>query len=75
MDARKIKDVKNIPSISVISKKENEYVASCPELEIFCYGKDEQQARQRIKKVIRFYIETANELGYPIDESRFMKLL
>ncbi len=48
-------------------KKNKEYVASCPELEIFCYGIDEKQARERLKKVIYFYVETASDLGYNIN--------
>ena len=48
-------------------KKNQEYVASCPELEIFCYGIDEKQARARLKKVISFYAETAVDLGYDVD--------
>ncbi len=48
-------------------EKNGECVASCPELEIFCYGIDEKQARARLKKVISFYAETASDLGYDVD--------
>ena len=55
-------------SLSIqVRKKNNEYTASCPELEIFCYGKDEAQAKKRLKKVIQFYAETASELGYDLN--------
>ena len=52
-----------------VLKKEKEYVASCPELDVFCYGKTAQIARERIKKVIVFYAETATQMGYNIDTS------
>lgn len=59
--------------IRIVGKRGPRYVASCPELDIYCYGQSEEQARSRMKKVIKFYIETANELGYQIDEHCFMQ--
>ena len=62
-------------SLSIqVRQKDDEYIANCPELEIFCYGKDESQARKRIKKVIQFYAETAQELGYDLDLSHLTLL-
>ncbi len=58
--------------IQVWKKGDDEYVANCPELEIFCYGKDELEARARIKKVIEFYAETASDLGYKIDTQKLL---
>lgn len=47
--------------------KESEFVAGCPELDIFTYGENRQQARERLIKVILFYAETATDMGYKID--------
>ena len=58
-------------NIHVWKKVDNEYIGSCPELEVFCYGQNENQARDRLLKVISFYAETATELGYKIDVSKF----
>ena len=56
-------------------EKDGEYIASCPELEIFCYGENEEQAKLRLKKVIQFYIETATDLGYRIEEGQPIPVL
>lgn len=44
-----------------------EFIANCPELDINCYGSDKNEAMQRIRKVIAFYIESAKELGLDIN--------
>ncbi|MFA5518282.1 MAG: hypothetical protein WDA74_03420 [Spirochaetota bacterium] len=44
-----------------------EFIANCPELDINCYGSDKEEAMQRIRKVIAFYIESAKELGLDIN--------
>ncbi|MCP4131894.1 MAG: hypothetical protein GY754_13015 [bacterium] len=53
-------------SISLI-KKENEFIANCPELDINCYGANKNEAIRRIKSVIHFYIDSAKELGLNVD--------
>lgn len=45
----------------------SEFIANCPELDINCYGADKNEAMQRIRKVIAFYIESAKELGLDIN--------
>ena len=55
--------------------KDEEFVASCPELDVFCYGKTHDQARKRLKKVIVFYAETASQLGYDIDTADLLSSL
>ena len=45
----------------------NEYIASCPELDINCYGSNKDEALRRIKAVISFYINSAKELGININ--------
>lgn len=47
-----------------------EFIANCPELDINCYGSDKDEAMQRIRKVIVFYIESAKELGLDINPLR-----
>jgi predicted RNase H-like HicB family nuclease len=48
-------------------KSENEFIASCPELEINCYGKNKIEAVRRIKNVLQFYMHSAKELGLDIE--------
>ena len=56
-------------SIKLI-KTETEFIANCPELDINCYGSDKNEAMERIRKVIAFYIESAKELGLDINPLR-----
>ncbi len=46
---------------------EQEVIASCPELDINCYGSDRNEAIRRIRNVIQFYIESARELGLDVE--------
>ena len=46
---------------------EDEFIASCPELEINCYGSDRTDAIRRIKNVLQFYIASAEELGFEVE--------
>ena len=46
---------------------EDECIASCPELEINCYGSDRTDAIRRIKNVLQFYIASAQELGFEVE--------
>jgi len=41
----------------------SEYIANCPELDINCYAPNKEDALRRIKAVIYFYINSAEELG------------
>ena len=52
-------------SIKVIDNG-SEYIASCPELDINCYGSDRNEAIRRIKEVIHFYILSAKEMGLDV---------
>ena len=51
---------------------ENEFIASCPELEINCYGCDRVDAIRRIKNVLQFYITSAQELGFDVESLETM---
>ena len=48
----------------------SEYIANCPELDINCYGPNKEDALRRIKAVIYFYINSAEELGISTDQFR-----
>ena len=56
-------------------KKNQEYIASCPELDVFCYGENRRNAQDRLKKVIVFYAETASQLGYNINSEDLINAL
>lgn len=50
-------------------------MASCPELDVYTYGVDAEEARRRLKHVISFYASTAQDLGYKIDASELLSNL
>lgn len=56
-------------------QRDGEYVANCPELDIFTYGETRERATDRLKKVIVFYAETATQLGYKIDAQEILSSL
>lgn len=58
-----------------VYEKEGEFVASCPELDVYTYGTDAEEARRRLKHVIAFYASTAQDLGYKIDASELLSSL
>jgi predicted RNase H-like HicB family nuclease len=51
-----------------VTELDNEYIANCPELEINCYGEDKIDAVRRIKNVLQFYIASAQELGFDVED-------
>lgn len=53
-------------SIRVFEHKD-EFIANCPELEINCYGTDRNDAVRRIQTVLQFYISSAQELGFDVE--------
>jgi predicted RNase H-like HicB family nuclease len=58
-----------------VYEKEGEFVASCPELDVYTYGNDAEEARRRLRHVIAFYASTAQDLGYKIDASELLSNL
>jgi hypothetical protein len=56
-------------------KKDEEFVAGCPELDIYTYGKERTQARERLIKVILFYADTASQMGYKINPEELLGTL
>jgi predicted RNase H-like HicB family nuclease len=54
--------------IEVFKEKEGSYIATCPKLEIYSYGETPDIAIDRLKKVVNFYMESAEELGVTIED-------
>ena len=45
-----------------IQEKNGEYVASCPELDVHCFGPSKEKATDRLKSVIQFYFDSAQDI-------------
>lgn len=54
--------------LQVIKEGEQAYIASYPKLEIYSYGKTISDAVSRLKEIIKFYIESAKELGISVEK-------
>jgi predicted RNase H-like HicB family nuclease len=52
-----------------IVENNNRIIANCPELDVHCFCDDRENAIQRIMQVIKFYIDSAVDLGLNIDIS------
>lgn len=48
-----------------IYQKNGEFVASCPELDVHCFGPNKEKATSRLKSVIKFYFDSAQENNTP----------
>ncbi len=46
---------------------EKEVIASCPELDVNCYGVNRGEAIRRLKNVLQFYIDSAQEFGLEVE--------
>ena len=55
-------------SVEVFLNKDNKYIATSPELNVFSYGETADKAVDRLDKIINFYMESADELGVSIEE-------
>lgn len=51
-----------------IFKDKEKFIASCPQLNVFSYGKTKEKAIFRLEKIVSFYIESAQELGISMEE-------
>ncbi len=51
-----------------LARIKNEFIANCPELEINCYGSNKNEAIRRIKDVLHFYMYSAQEFGFDIED-------
>lgn len=55
-------------SVDVYRKDISTYVATCPELDIFAYGQTLDMAVNRLKRIVQFYMESAEEMGMTLEE-------
>ncbi len=46
---------------------EKEYIANCPELDVNCYGSNREEAIRRLKNVLQFYFDSAQEFGLDVE--------
>ncbi|MEK8022701.1 MAG: hypothetical protein AAB229_02730 [Candidatus Hydrogenedentota bacterium] len=54
--------------MEVFRKDTETFVASCPELDIFSYGRTLESAVDRLKRVVSFYLESADEMGVSLED-------
>lgn len=52
-------------NIEILNENES-FIATCPELEINCFADSKDNAMRRIKEVIKFYLESAKEMGFEV---------
>lgn len=55
-------------SVEVYRKDIDTFVAFCDELDIYSYGKTIEKAVDRLKRVVNFYLESADEMGLTLEE-------
>lgn len=55
-------------SVEVYRDKDNTYVASCPKLDVWSCGETINKAVSRLREIVNFYIEAADELGLSLEE-------
>ena len=53
-------------SIKLIENN-NEFIATCPELDISCYATNKHEAIKRIQNILFFYMQSAQELGFSVE--------
>ena len=51
-----------------ISQIQNSFIARCAELDISGYGSSKDEAVERLKRIINFYVQSADEM-VPADSS------
>lgn len=55
-------------SVEVYRDKDNTYVASCPKLDVYSHGETLNKAVNRLREIVNFYVEAADELGLSLEE-------
>lgn len=53
--------------LQVVKEETQDYIASYPKLQIYSYGKTVHEALSRLKEIIKFYLESAEELNTNIE--------
>jgi len=56
-----------IDLLQVVKEGYQGYIASYPKLQIYSYGKTIQEAIWRLKEIIKFYIDSSEELGISLE--------
>lgn len=54
--------------LQVFKEGEQAYIASYPKLQIYSYGRTIHEAISRLREIIKFYVESANELEISVEE-------
>lgn len=54
--------------LEVFKSEDNSFIATCPKLNIYSYGKTLDKAITRLREVVNFYLESADELGVTLEE-------
>lgn len=55
-------------SVEVYRKDANTFVAFCSEFDTYSYGGSIEVAVERLKRVVNFYLESAEEMGLSLEE-------
>lgn len=55
-------------SVDVYRKDAETFVAFCAELNIYSYGRTIEVAVDRLKRIVGFYLEAAEEMGMSLEE-------
>lgn len=55
-------------SVDVHRKGPETYIASCAELDVHSYGTTAEMAVERLKRIVNFYLESAEEMGLSLEE-------
>lgn len=55
-------------SVEVYRRDARTFVAACPEMDVFSYGRTIDQAVERLKRIVAFYLESADEMGLSLEE-------
>lgn len=55
-------------SVEVYRKDPDTFVAFCSELDVYSYGPSIEFAVERLKRIVNFYLESAEEMGLTLEE-------
>ncbi len=55
--------------IEIFKEGDASYIVSCPRLEIYSYGNTVNKAVQRMKEIVKFYVESADQLGISLEDA------
>ena len=58
----------NLP-IEIFKEGDTSYIVSCPRLEIYSYGKTVDKAIHRMKEIVKYYVESAEQLNISLENA------